>query len=462
MNEQLKKFKRGDVVLGKVIKIEPSKALIKIEGCEPVYIIKEVASTQEIESIEEVLQLDKIYEFSIAIDYSARYYKYDEYYLSIADLEYLRWDERLEQLAAENVTVYSKVIQAFDYGVLVKVENQDFIISNIHLKTEIPNQKLVGTTLPLKVITVEKKHDNYNYMTIFVSHRWALLENLTNQKLYSYGDIVVGKIVKLTENYALADIGLEKFAYIALRDVSLWAKSCEEFLHLDLTREFIISEIYHNQGKTLGLSIRYLEEKIGLIRISQMKQENVIFYPEAIKETGRGNGYIVRVEKQRAFLPASDIEFNPIDNKALTTIPLEFFSSNRYPHRLYVSHRQVLAKSKLKQLKVGNLLIGKIVAFKEYGLFIRTDNLAVLLHISEVSQITVTSKDLNNIFKIDDEIKAIVIWMDIYRGRVSVSTKELEHEPGDMLKNPQLVYENAEAMAIRYRQLVLDNLNKLD
>jgi ribosomal protein S1 len=90
MNEQLKKLKRGDVVLGKVIKIEPSKALIKIENCEPVYIIKEVASTQEIESIEEVLQLDKIYEFSIAIDYSARHYKYDEYYLSIADLEYLR------------------------------------------------------------------------------------------------------------------------------------------------------------------------------------------------------------------------------------------------------------------------------------------------------------------------------------------------------------------------------------
>ncbi|MDJ0680325.1 MAG: hypothetical protein QNJ18_10730 [Xenococcaceae cyanobacterium MO_167.B52] len=35
-------------LVGKVIEIEPSKALIEVEGCEPVHIIKEVAYTQEI------------------------------------------------------------------------------------------------------------------------------------------------------------------------------------------------------------------------------------------------------------------------------------------------------------------------------------------------------------------------------------------------------------------------------
>ena len=55
MNNPLNKFNEGDIVSGKVIEIEQSKALIKIEDCEPVYIIKEVASLQEIESIEEVL-----------------------------------------------------------------------------------------------------------------------------------------------------------------------------------------------------------------------------------------------------------------------------------------------------------------------------------------------------------------------------------------------------------------------
>ncbi len=35
--------------------------------------------------------------------------------------------------------------------------------------------------------------------------------------------------------------------------------------------------------------------------------------------------------------------------------------------------------------------------------------------------------------------------------QVSLSTKKLEIEPGDMLKDPQLVYRNAEKMAAEYR-----------
>ena len=97
------------------------------------------------------------------------------------------------------------------------------------------------------------------------------------------------------------------------------------------------------------------------------------------------------------------------------------------------------------------LITGKILAIKEYGLFVRTDDLAVLLHISEVSQVSICSDDLNNIFNVDDEIKAIVTWMDVAKRRVKVSTKELEIEPGDMLKDSQLVYRNAEEMAEKYR-----------
>ena len=105
----------------------------------------------------------------------------------------------------------------------------------------------------------------------------------------------------------------------------------------------------------------------------------------------------------------------------------------------------------IKQTKLGNLIRGKVRVIKEYGLFIDTNELTVLLHISQVSQVKVTSQDLEKIFQVDDEIKAIVIWMDKDKGRVAVSTKELEVEPGDMLKNPDLVYASAEIMAKRYR-----------
>lgn len=49
----------------------------------------------------------------------------------------------------------------------------------------------------------------------------------------------------------------------------------------------------------------------------------------------------------------------------------------------------------------------------------------------------------------------MIIDLDAERGRISLSTKQLEPEPGDMVKNPQLVYEKAEEMAERYRQQLL-------
>lgn len=459
MNEQLNKFKPGDIVLGKVIEIEPVKALIKIEGCEPVYIIKEVTSVHKIESIEEVLELNQIYEFLIVIDYGGIYYKYDEYYLSIIDLERLRSKKRIEQLFKYNVTIYSEVIEAFNYGVLVTIENQDFIVSNIHLQTNVPNQELVGIKIPLKIFAIQ---NDYGYTDTFVSHRWAL-DNKNGRQLYKLDDIVVGKVVKIENKYALIDIGTEKLAYIALREISFWAESCEEFLHLNLTREFIINKVYYGTGLGLGLSIQKLEHNIGCKRIRQIRDSNVIFdlvyYSNSFKKYINNRGYSVKIEGLKAFLPCNHIDSSFIDNENFNQkTPLQIIE---FKERctLYISNIKVLGRLKLKQINIGDLITGKILAIKKYGLIIRTDGLAVLLHISEVSQITVNPKDLKNIFQVGNNIKAMVIWMDKEKSRVAVSTKELEKEPGDIFENPQLVYKNAEEMAMRYRKLVLNNLN---
>jgi small subunit ribosomal protein S1 len=49
----------------------------------------------------------------------------------------------------------------------------------------------------------------------------------------------------------------------------------------------------------------------------------------------------------------------------------------------------------------------------------------------------------------------MIIDLDAERGRISLSTKQLEPEPGDMLKNRDIVFEKAEEMAERYRQKLL-------
>jgi small subunit ribosomal protein S1 len=48
----------------------------------------------------------------------------------------------------------------------------------------------------------------------------------------------------------------------------------------------------------------------------------------------------------------------------------------------------------------------------------------------------------------------MILSQDKERSRISLSTKKLEPTPGDMLRNPALVYEKADEMAKTFRQRV--------
>ena len=48
----------------------------------------------------------------------------------------------------------------------------------------------------------------------------------------------------------------------------------------------------------------------------------------------------------------------------------------------------------------------------------------------------------------------MVLSQDRERGRVALCTKKLEPTPGDMLRDPALVYEKAEEMAALFRERV--------
>lgn len=50
-------------------------------------------------------------------------------------------------------------------------------------------------------------------------------------------------------------------------------------------------------------------------------------------------------------------------------------------------------------------------------------------------------------------VQALVYKVERGSGRLGLSTKDLEASPGDMLRDPQLVYEGAEEMGRKYRKL---------
>ena len=100
--------------------------------------------------------------------------------------------------------------------------------------------------------------------------------------------------------------------------------------------------------------------------------------------------------------------------------------------------------------KPGDLVKG----IKPYGAFIDIGGVSGLLHISEISHEHIETP--HNVLNVNDQMKVMIIDLDSERGRISLSTKALEPEPGDMLSDPQKVFSKAEEMAAKYKQMLFE------
>ena len=71
---------------------------------------------------------------------------------------------------------------------------------------------------------------------------------------------------------------------------------------------------------------------------------------------------------------------------------------------------------------VGDIVEGTVTRIEKYGLFINVDNNNMFCHISEVSSKFI--KNINDLYKIGDSIKAKIILLDNKKQNVSIKVLE--------------------------------------
>jgi small subunit ribosomal protein S1 len=266
---------------------------------------------------------------------------------------------------------------------------------------------------------------------------------------FSPGDIVAGTVFSIEPRGALIDIGAKTAAYIPIQEMSInRVDQAEEVLQNNETREFFILADENEEGQ-LTLSIRRIEYMRAWERVRQLQAEDATVR-SLIFATNRG-GALVRIEGLRGFIPGSHISTRkPKEELVGEELPLKFLEVDEDRNRLVLSHRRALVERKMNKLEVGEVVIGVVRGIKPYGAFIDIGGVSGLLHISEISHEHIETP--HNVFNVNDEVKVMIIDLDAERGRISLSTKQLEAEPGDMVKDPQLVYDKAEEMAAKYRE----------
>ncbi|MEM7716550.1 MAG: S1 RNA-binding domain-containing protein, partial [Cyanobacteria bacterium P01_A01_bin.68] len=154
------------------------------------------------------------------------------------------------------------------------------------------------------------------------------------------------------------------------------------------------------------------------------------------------------------FIPGSHISTRkPKEDLVGEELPLKFLEVDEERNRLVLSHRRALVERKMNRLEVGEVVIGTVRGIKPYGAFIDIGGVSGLLHISEISHEHIDTP--HSVFNVNDELKVMIIDLDAERGRISLSTKQLEPEPGDMIKNRDAVFDKAEEMAAKFREQLL-------
>ncbi|MGL4499675.1 MAG: S1 RNA-binding domain-containing protein [Planktothrix sp.] len=267
------------------------------------------------------------------------------------------------------------------------------------------------------------------------------------------GQIVKGQVESYTSDGAYIDIkGAKSPGFIPKKEISVVeVEDISEILPLKEERDFLIIREQNADGQIL-LSIRQLEMKQIWDQLLDAQNGSQSLQAR-VTGVNRG-GVTVEVHSLRGFIPRSHLlEKDDLDSLVDQSLSVSILELDPERNKIVLSQRLASQSIGFSQLEVGQLVEGKVMGVKPFGVFVDIEGVTGLIHIKEVSQKYVES--LPTLFPVGQIIKAMVISLDEGRHRISLSTRILENYPGEVVEKLSEVMESAEARSERAKKLII-------
>ncbi len=245
------------------------------------------------------------------------------------------------------------------------------------------------------------------------------------------GEIVRGKVVAITANEVIVDVGYKSEGLIPI----------EEFRGVD-------GEVHVQVGSDVEVLLEKAEDQEGHVLLSHSKAERMRVWNEIEQSFREGRVIKGRVIDRikggltidvgvRAFLPGSLADIKPVKNlEVLRGKELEFkvISLDRRRNNIVLSRKAVLEKEyerkkaeTIEKLQEGVLMKGTVKNITDYGVFVDLGGVDGLLHITDISWGRVNHPSEH--FNIGDEIEVVVLKFDRETERVSLGYKQRGEDP---------------------------------
>jgi len=248
-------------------------------------------------------------------------------------------------------------------------------------------------------------------------------------------EVVVGKVVYLTEREAIIDINAKSEGVISL------------------------NEFRYNPGLKVGDEVEVLidirEDKTGQLVLSHRKARTIKAWDRVnnahdkeevvngfVKCRTKG-GMIVDVFGIEAFLPGSQIDVKPIrdyDQYVGKTMEFKVVKINHEFKNVVVSHKALIEadieeqkKEIIGQLEKGQVLEGVVKNITSYGVFIDLGGVDGLVHITDLSWSRINHP--NEVVELDQKLNVVILDFDDNKSRIQLGLKQLEKHPWEALSD---------------------------
>ena len=248
------------------------------------------------------------------------------------------------------------------------------------------------------------------------------------------GSVVTGRVLRLTEEFAIVDVGLKSEGRVALKEFGQPGQKPDV-----------------KPGDMIELYVERYEDRDGSIVLSREKarrEEAWTLLERSFEGNQRVNGTIygrvkggftVDLGGAVAFLPGSQVDIRPVRDVGPlmgTPQPFQILKMDRARGNIVVSRRAVLEETRAEQrseliqgLKEGMILDGVVKNITDYGAFVDLGGVDGLLHVTDIAWRRINHPA--EALQIGQAVRVQVIRFNADTQRISLGMKQLEADPWD-------------------------------
>lgn len=262
----------------------------------------------------------------------------------------------------------------------------------------------------------------------------ALLDEYFHQKNFEEGEIITGKVLRISGDSVMVDVGLKSEGIVPLMEMP-----DPESVKPGDVLELYLEQVENEEGQMV-LS----KSKADFIRVWDKAKEyldNQSQVEGKVVKRIKG-GLIVDLMGVDAFLPGSQIGLRPLetmDSLLGQNVPLKIVKINKKRRNIVVSRRAVLDAERDKQrtailaeIDKGQVREGIVKNITDFGVFIDLGGLDGLLHITDMSWGRINHP--SELVKLGQQIRVKILEYDREKSRVSLGLKQLTPHPWENIE----------------------------